>query len=147
MRTIDDILRTNGQNVLSVSANSSVNEAIKQMADKQVGALLVLCAGKLLGVVTEKDCLQKVIIRGKSAEKTQVREIMASNTVFATPLQSVEECLATMVEKEIHHLPVISNHSLVGFVSMSDLLRTIVADQKDYIYRLENYVMGTEYAA
>jgi CBS domain-containing protein len=146
MRTINDILSTNGKRGFSVRPDSSVIDAIKQMSDEQVGALLVLNAGKLMGVVTEKDCIQKVIIKGKSPEKIQVREIMTSNNVFTTPVQSVEECLSMMVEKEIQHLQVMSNNSPVGFVSMSDLFRTIIADQKDYIYRLENYVMGTNFA-
>ena len=146
MRTIDDILKTNGHTLWSVTPDSSVYDAIKQMADKQVGALPVLNAGKLVGAITEKDCIKKVILKGKSTEETQVWEIMASNSAVTFPAQSVEECIALMTEKYIHHLPVISNGSLVGFVSMSDLVRTIIDDQKDYIYRLENYVLGVGFA-
>ncbi len=146
MRTIDDILKTNGQTLWSVTPDTSINDAIKQMADRQVVAFPVLNAGKLVGAITEKDCIENVILKGKSTEETQVWEIMASNSVVTSPSQSVEECIALMTEKKIYHLPVISHGSLVGFVSMSDLFRTIIDDQKDYIYRLENYVLGISFA-
>lgn len=142
MRTINDILKTDGNLILSVTPDTSINRAIELMANKQVRSLPVLEAGKLIGSVTEKDCINKVIVKGKSPEETQVREIMASDSAIATPAQSVEDCLLMMTEKHIQQLPVISNGALVGFVSMSDMLLTIINDQNDYIHRLENYVMG-----
>jgi CBS domain-containing protein len=142
MKTVNDILKTKGKNLWSVAPDSSVKNAIKLMADKQVDAMLVLQAGNLVGVISEKDCIKNVILKGRSAEDTQVWEIMECNMIYTSPGQTLEDCLEVMTEKHIRHLPVIEDGSLVGFFSTSDLIMSIITDQKDYINRLENYVMG-----
>lgn len=145
MKIIGNVLKANGNTFWSVTPDAPVNNAIKLMSENEVKALPVLEEEKLVGVVSENDCIRKVILMGKSTKKTQVREIMSSNMHMASPDQSVEECLAQMTDEHVRHLPVIANGSLVGFVSMSDLLQTIIDDQKDYIYGLENYILGTDY--
>jgi CBS domain-containing protein len=142
MKMINDILKTNGHTLWSVAPESSVNNAIKLMADKQVQALPVLKAGKLVGIISELDCIEKVILKGKSPEETPISRIMTRHIISTSPAQTVEDCLDVMTEEHIQHLPVVAGTGLLGFVSMSDLLRTIISDQKDYIYRLENYVLG-----
>lgn len=115
------------------------------MADEQIGALPVLEAGKLVGVLSEKDCIEKVILTGRSTEETQVGEIMEPDMICTSPAQTVEACLDVMTESHVQHLPVLSATSFVGFVSMSDLFRTIIDDQREYIYRLDNYVLGIDF--
>lgn len=146
MRTIDDLLKTNRHTLWTITPGSTVKDAIKQMADRQVVVLPVVYAGKLVGAITEKDCIKKVILKGKSPEGTLVSEIMSSNEAVTSPAHSLEECLALMIEKHIQALPVVSNGSLVGFVSMNDLFRTILTDRNEYIYQLENYISGVSFA-
>ncbi len=145
MRTIGDVLKMNGHALWSISPDSSVDNALKLMAEEQVGALPIVDDGKLVGVITDKDCIKDVVIKGKSIEKTTVKEVEAIKSTTTSPAQSVEECLALMTENQLQHLPVVSNGSLVGFVSMNDLFRTIIDDQKDMIYRLDNYVLGIDF--
>ena len=142
MRTIEDVLRMNGNSLRSVGPESTVIDTLKLMKDMESDALPVLEAGKLVGVIKETDCITKVILKGKSLETTQVWEAMIRNTLSVTPAQAVEGCLAFMNENQLRHLPVISDGALVGFVSMGDLFTPILTEQKEYIYRLENYVMG-----
>jgi CBS domain-containing protein len=145
MRTIDEILKTNGHTPRTVTPDSSVISALKLMAEEQEEALPVLEAGKLVGVICEKDCIAKVILNGRSKEEPRVTEIMTRNIPHFSPGQSIEECLDVMTEKHIQYLPIMSETSFVGFVSMSDIFRTIIDDQKGYIYRLENFVLGADY--
>jgi CBS domain-containing protein len=142
MKTVDDVLKTIGRSLWSVAPDSSVSSAIKFMDDKQAEAVPVLEVGILVGVISEKDCIRNVILKGKLVQETKVWEIMERNIIFITPSQTVEECLDVMTEKHIRHLPVMADGSLVGFFSMNDLIGSIITDQKDYITRLENYVMG-----
>jgi CBS domain-containing protein len=145
VRTVDEIMKINGHAEWYVKQGSSVKNAIRLMVDKQVSALPVLEAGKLVGIISDDDCIQKVILKGKPTEETQVEHVMARNMIYVTPAQTIEDCLSVMIEKHIQQLPVIAEGSLVGLVSMSDLFRTIITDQKDYICRLENYIQGIGY--
>ncbi len=146
MVTIQDILKTNSHSLWMVAPDSTLDNAIKLMAEKKVEALPVLDSGELVGVISEKDCIEKVILKGKSTEETQVAEIMVRDPVYSSPAQTVEDCLDMMTRNQILYMPVMTGKSLVGFISMNDLFRTIITDQKAYIYRLENYVMGIEFA-
>ncbi len=145
MRIINDVLRMDGHTIWSVPPDAPVINAIKLMAEKQVGALPVLRKGKLVGIISAKDCINKVIIKGKSPEETRVSKIMARDIIYAEPNQSIEDCLSIMSDKHIRHLPVVANLKMVGFVSMGDLFNAIINEQKDYIYHLENYVSGVEF--
>lgn len=142
MRKISDILKTNCSPLLSITPNSSVYHAIKQMADRQIEALPVIESGRLVGIIGKDDCVNHLILIGKSAKETWVWEIMAPDVIYATPDQYVENCLAIMTEKHIPHLAVIENGNLIGFVSLGEVLRTIIADQKEVISRLINYSGG-----
>ncbi len=146
MKTIGDYLKTTGDPFWSVNSDDSVRSVIKLMSQGRVKALPVLEAGRLVGIISMDDCINRVMLKGRPSLETRVREIMTSNLVTTYPAKSVEECLELMSEKHIQHLPVLTDGTLVGFVSMSDLLRTIIDDQKEYIDRLENYVMGVGYA-
>lgn len=145
MKTIDDVLEIQGNNLWAVTPESSVIKALKLMTEKNVDALPVLKLGKLVGIISESDCLAEGLFTGKSLDKTSVFEIMAQNTASTTPAQTLEECLTFMIEQDIRYLPVLEDDACMGLVSLGDLYGPIVAEQKEYIYRLENYVTGHEY--
>lgn len=142
MRTIEDVLKMNGKTPCSVNPETSVYNALKQMAAGQVGALPVIDARELVGVIYEKDCITKVMLNGRSIEATRVMEIMDPDIINISPGQTVEECLEVMTKKNIQYLPVMADISFVGFVSICDLFRKIINDQMNYIYWMDNYVLG-----
>ncbi len=141
MQTIRKILSEKGSDLWNTSPNSTVFEALQIMADKDVGALLVIEAGKLVGIFSERDYARKVILLGKSSKKTYVKEIMTPHVVYATPDQTNEQGLALMTAKHIRHLPVIDGEKLVGMVSIGDLVRSIISEQKETITQLEQYIL------
>jgi CBS domain-containing protein len=143
MKTVKQILRDKGGNVLSIEPAATVFDALKLMAEKNVGALLVLEKGKVVGILSERDYARKVILQGKSSLKTPVRDIMTERVMFIRPEQTVEECMALMTEKHIRHLPVLLEDQLVGVVSIGDLVKASI-DEKDFmIKQLENYITGS----
>lgn len=142
MRTIEDVLRMNGKTPCSVNPETSVYTALKLMAAEQIGALPVIEAGELVGVIYEKDCITEVMLNGGSIEATRVMEIMDPDIINISPGQTVEECLEVLTNKNIQYLPVMAGISLVGFVSLSDLFRKIINDQMNYIYWMDDYVWG-----
>ncbi len=142
MKTVSQILRGKGSDALSISPGSSVYDALKLMAEKNVGALLVLEKGKLVGIISERDYARKVILKGKSSLDTPVKEIMTERVMFVRPEQTVEECMALMTDKHIRHLPVLLGDKVVGIVSIGDLVKASI-DEKDFmIKQLENYITG-----
>ena len=140
--TIRDILRSKGQDVWSIDPDSSVYEAVEIMADKHVGALMVLSENTLTGVISERDYARKVILSGKSSRSTRVSEIMSSPVIFADPSNVVDECMKTMTEKRIRHLPVVENGNVIGVISIGDLVRWIISTQDHTIQQLQNYIAG-----
>jgi CBS domain-containing protein len=142
MHTVKQLLESKGHDVWSVSPDTSVLDAIKQMADKGVGALLVLDDGKPVGIVSERDYARKVILQGRSSQDTPVREIMTTPVVCARPDLSVEECMAIMTDKRVRHLPVMEGDQLLGMISIGDLVKAIIADQQFIIKQLERYIAG-----
>ena len=142
MLTVKQLLESKGQDVWSVSPDTSVLEAIKKMADKQVGALLVLDRGKPVGIVSERDYARKVILQGRSSQETPVKEIMTTRVVCARPDLNVEECMAIMTDKRIRHLPVMEEDQLLGMISIGDLVKAIIAEQQFIINQLERYITG-----
>ena len=142
MTTIAGVLGTKGTDIWSITPDTSVYDAIAMMAEKGVGALLVVDTDSLAGIVSERDYARKVILKGRSAESTPVSEIMTPEVYYIRPQQSVEEGLALMTAKRIRHLPVMDDGRLIGIVSIGDLVKSIISDQEFLIHQLETYITG-----
>ncbi len=140
MKLIKYILDSKGNDVWAIGSNDSVFEAIKMMAEKKVGALLVIDGKKLSGIVSERDYARKVILQGKSSEKTPVKDIMTANVISADPTQTVEECMELMTDHRIRHLPVLDGKKIVGVLSIGDLVKAIIDEQQFTIKELKNYI-------
>ena len=138
--TIRLVLKQKDQNVWSVSPDACVYDAIEIMAEKYVGALLVVSEGNLVGVVSERDYARKVILQGKSSKETQVKEIMTSPAIFVTPEQTVEDSMRIMTDKHIRHLPVVENGKILGVVSIGDLVKWMISAQQQTISQLHSYI-------
>jgi CBS domain-containing protein len=144
MKTVEQILRSKGSAFWSVAPGTMVFDALKLMAEKDVGALLVMESGtQLVGIISERDYARKVILKGKSSLDTPVREIMTYPFVAVAPQQTVEECMALMTARRVRHLPVLVADRVVGIVSIGDLVKASL-DEKDFLIKqLENYITGT----
>jgi CBS domain-containing protein len=142
MPTVKQILDTKGYAVWSIHPQESVFAAIQQMAEKGVGALVVLEGDALVGIISERDYARKVILKGRSSHETVVREIMTSHVICVHLDQSIEECMAIVTERRIRHLPVLDSERLVGIISIGDLVKTIIAEQQFIIEQLEHYIYG-----
>jgi CBS domain-containing protein len=138
--TVRLVLKQKEQNVWSVSPDACVYDAIEIMADKHVGALMVVFEGELVGVVSERDYARKVILQGKSSKETQVKEIMTSPAIFVTPDQTVEDGMRIMTDKHIRHLPVVEGGILLGVVSIGDLVKWMISAQQQTISQLHSYI-------
>jgi CBS domain-containing protein len=141
MQTIRKILSEKGNEIWSTSPGATVYEALQIMAEKDVGALPVLDHEKLVGIFSERDYARKVILVGKSSKKTLVKEIMTRHVVYATPDMTSEQGLTLMTAKHIRHLPVVEGDDLTGVVSIGDLVRSIISEQKEMITQLEQYIL------
>ena len=140
MKLVKHLLDSKGRDVVSIVGDASVLDAIKTMAERAIGSLLVMENGELQGIVTERDYARKVIIKGRSSQSTQVREIMTTDVCTATPDQTVNDCMTTMTERKIRHLPVIENGKVAGLISIGDLVQAIISDQQEEIQQLEQYI-------
>ncbi len=140
--TIASILGTKGNAIWSVTPDSSVYDAIALMADKRVGALLVMSDKRLMGIISERDYARKVILQGRSSKDTRVSEIMTDRVITVTPDHSVDECMRIVTECRIRHLPVLRGTDVVGVVSIGDLVRSIISDQAETITHLHTYICG-----
>ena len=142
MVTVRQLIERKGRDVWSIEPDASVFDAIKLMADKGIGALLVSNGGALVGILSERDYARKVILKGRSSKDTPVRDIMTSDVLVVSPERTMEECMALMTEKRIRHLPVIEDGKLVGVFSIGDVIKTMVSEQEFIIEQLENYIRG-----
>jgi len=141
--SIRQLLEAKGSEVWSTSPDASVYEALQLLAEKNIGALMVLRDGELAGVVSERDYARKVVLHGKTSMKTPIKEIMTEEVITVGIGSTVEEAMALMTDKRIRHLPVVEGEMIVGVVSIGDLVKAIMADQEFTIDQLEKYISGT----
>jgi CBS domain-containing protein len=140
--TISDILRSKGGQVWSIDPGATVFDAIQLLAEKNVGALLVMKGESLVGILSERDYTRKVVLKGKSSKETLVSEILSGQVVQVTPAHSVEECLRLMTDRHIRHLPVLENKKVAGIVSIGDLVNWVITQQSQTIQQLQTYITG-----
>ena len=140
--TISEILRHKGNQVWSVSPDTTVLDAIKSMAERNVGALLVMQGERLVGIISERDYTRKVVLKGKASKDTPVREILSGQVIHVPPSHPVDECMKLMTERHIRHLPVIDGDKVVGVVSIGDLVNHVITAQSQTIQQLQTYIAG-----
>ncbi len=138
--TVGQVLRSKGNTYWYVTPTTTVYEALEIMADKNVGALLVVDGGRLVGIFSERDYARKVILKGKSSKNTEVRELMTSPPICIEPGQTIHECMVIMTKNHIRHVPVLNREGLVGIVSIGDIVNSIISDQAATIEELESYI-------
>ncbi len=143
MKTVRDILQKKGGDIFSISPQASVYEALQVMADKNIGAVLVIERGKLVGILSERDYARKVILKGKASKETLVSDLMTKNVLYVSPDKNVEDCMFLMTTKNIRHLPVIEDDRLIGIISINDVVKIIISDQKFAIDALEKYMQSS----
>ena len=142
MRTVQQLLDEKGHDIQSVHPDESVYDAIQKLANANIGSLIVVEADRPVGIFTERDYARSVVLKGKSSPTTPVRDIMTTRVIFVKPEQTVEDCMAIMTDKHIRHLPVLDEEKLVGMISIGDLVKSIIADQKFTIEQLEQFIQG-----
>ncbi len=142
MKTVRQLLEDKGALVHSVSPNTPIIDALRLMAEKSIGAVLVVDGPRVMGIMSERDYARKVILKGKSSQDTPVREIMTESVLYARPEQTVPECMALMTSKRIRHLPVLDGERLIGVLSIGDLVKETISEQEFIIRQLENYIHG-----
>ena len=140
MTTVQRLLQNKGHTVWSISPDVSVFEAVQLMADKRVGALMVVDRNELVGVISERDYAREVVLKDRASRDTPVSAIMTQRVLYVRPQQTLEECMALMTEKNLRHLPVLDNGRLVGVVSMRDVVKDVIAEKEFLIEQLENYI-------
>jgi signal-transduction protein with cAMP-binding, CBS, and nucleotidyltransferase domain len=142
MKLIKHLLDRKGRHIISVKPEDSVLDAIRLMADKGIGSLVVMEDQELLGIMSERDYARKVIIKGRSSESTAVSEIMTVNVFTTSSSETVNDCMSVMTEKKIRHLPVVEDNVVIGMISIGDLVEAIISDQQEEIEHLEHYISG-----
>ena len=142
MKTVKELLRGKAPGACTIGPEAPVFDALKLMAEKNIGALVVVEGENLVGILSERDYARKVVLHGKSSHATPVREIMTPRPFCVQPGNSVEECMTLMTEKRIRHLPVIENRKLIGVLSIGDLVKEVIAEQQQTIKQLESYIHG-----
>lgn len=140
MDTVRNILQIKGNAVYTVSPESSVYEALEKLEDNNLGSLVVVENGNLIGIFTERDYARKVILKGHSSKETHVRDIMTERPIFVTPDSTIEACMQLMSSKFIRHLPVLDNDQLVGVISIGDVVRYIITEKDFIIENLKHYI-------
>lgn len=142
MKTVSQLLQGKGTQVWAIGPDTLVIEALKLMAEKEVGALVVLEEDQVVGIVSERDYARKVALQGKSSLTTPVREIMTEKVVYIRPEQTVNDCMALMTNKRVRHLPVMEGDRLAGVISIGDVVKAVISEQEFIISQLENYITG-----
>ena len=142
MKRVCDLLHDKGRDVWSLTPDATVYEAIEQMAQKGVGALLVMEGERLVGIISERDYARKVILKGKASREIQVREIMSHPVICVPPELTIEQTMALMTDRHVRHLPVVVAETVVGVISIGDVVRAIIEDKEFYIQQLTTYITG-----
>ena len=143
MKSVALILKAKAdQTIYTIAPTASVFEAVKLMAEKNIGALVVMDGEKIVGIITERDYARKIVLMARSSKDTPVRDIMTSSAMYVSPVQRSEECMALMTENRVRHLLVIDSGKLIGLVSIGDLVRDTISEQKFIIQQLEHYITG-----
>jgi CBS domain-containing protein len=143
MKTVDEILNGKSKEIFTISPNETVFNALKVMAEKDIGSLLVSDGEKLVGIMSERDYARKVILIGKSSKELKVKEIMSTKVVYVSLKQNVEECMVLMTNKKVRHLPVLEEDKLVGIISIGDVVKAVIEEKEFMIDHLEHYIKGT----
>lgn len=142
MKNVNDILRTKGHDVWSIGPDASVYDAIQLMTEKKIGALVVIEDTKLVGMISETDYTRNVILKGRASKDTPVKTIMTTRVLYVQPDQDIEGCMVLMTEKRTRHLPVMDEGKLIGLISIGDVVKSIIDEQRFTIDQLERYIAG-----
>jgi CBS domain-containing protein len=140
MKTVNHIIQNNFKSIFSVSPETSVLDALKVMMDKNISALLVMDGSNLKGIFTERDYARKIILLGKSSKATKITEVMTEKLVTIELGTSIDQCMQIMTERRIRHLPILENGLVIGIISIGDLVKFVIEDQKQTIEQLQNYI-------
>jgi CBS domain-containing protein len=140
MKTVGDVIKKKGNRLWSVIPSTTVYDTLKLMADKEIGAVLVLDEGRPVGIFSERDYARQVILKGRASKDTPVREVMVSPIVFVRPEQSIEDCMALMTDKRVRHLPVMHQGTLSGMLSIGDVVKEMISEKEFLIEQLANYI-------
>lgn len=142
MKLVKHLLDRKGRQIISVRPEDTVLDAIRVMAEKNIGAVVVMQDDELCGIMSERDYARKVIVKGRASNETPVSDIMTSNVLTTSDSETVNNCMEMMTEKKIRHLPVVDDGRIVGMISIGDLVQAIIADQQEEIQQLESYISG-----
>ncbi|MDA3923044.1 MAG: CBS domain-containing protein [Salinisphaera sp.] len=142
MTTVNDLLRDKSSDIWTIGPDETMFDALKLLGEKNIGAVLVMEGGRLVGLLSERDYARKVLLKGRRSRETKVREVMSTDVTSVTSRTAVEECLSLMTDRRFRHLPVMDNDKLIGLISMGDLVKAIIEDQRDLIGQLEQYISG-----
>ena len=140
MRTARHLLEAKAPDIFAIGPDDPVLDAVREMADKHIGALLVIDAGTLVGIVSERDYARKVVLQGRSSHDTPVRDIMTTDVITVRPVDTTEHCMQIMAERRIRHLPVVEDSAVIGVVSIGDLVKAVIEDQQLELDQLQRYI-------
>lgn len=142
MKLVKHLLDRKGRHIISIKPSDTVLDALRLMGEKNIGSLAVIEDGELLGIMSERDYARKVIVKGRASDSTPVADIMTANVFTTTTSETVNDCMALMTEHKIRHLPVVEDNTVIGMISIGDLVEAIISDQQEEIEQLEHYISG-----
>ena len=140
MKSVRDLLAGKGTDIWSIAPDKTVYDALSMMADRGIGAVLVVEGARLVGILSERDYARQVILKGKASKDTPVREIMTTKLIHVTPEHTIDDCMAIMTDSRIRHLPVLSAEKLVGILSIGDVVKAVISEKQSHIEQLEDYI-------
>jgi CBS domain-containing protein len=143
MKSVEKVLRTKGSEAWHIAPQATVYEALQLMSEKEIGSILVLEEGEVVGIFTERDYARKLILKGKFSKDTAVRELMTQDVLYVEPQNTIEDCMVLMTKNRVRHLPVMDNGKLAGIVSLGDMVKHIISEQESTIAQLEKYITGS----